>query len=271
MNYKTNRHLIAFALSAILYGVAIGSILGFEVKSENTSITKIENFQTVKIALINKAPIQENFKTQQPLEEKIIEPTPKKIEPIIEKKLSQAIIEKPIEKPIEKKTEPKIEPKIEQIAQIIKNEPKQEIKQIVKTEQQPQKEVQITQKIEPKEKPVVAVKPSIEQPQKIVKIEPNNEELKNKKRAYFQLVKNTIEKHKYYPQNALRRGIECDIKVKFIISQMGQLVSLELIEGNRIFHESVKEAIQSSFPLLPPKNLLAENEVVSLVISYTIN
>jgi len=52
---------------------------------------------------------------------------------------------------------------------------------------------------------------------------------------------------------------------------MGEFLSLEMIEGNKIFHNSVKEAIEKSFPILPPKNILKGNEVLSLVISYTIN
>lgn len=259
---KNNRHLLAFVITTMIYGVAIASILGINPKEKLLNEQKQPQFQSVKIAFINETP-QNNTKKplhkQQNIEkepEKIIEKTTEKIKPEVEK-----VVEKKQEKPIENKIAQTV-----QIPQIVQ---KQEIKQII--------EPQIVAKTQPIAQPKIEEKTQIIAKQivapipKILKHEPNNEEIKNKKREYFTLVKNTIEKHKYYPQNALRRGIECDIKVKFIISSLGQLVSLELIEGNKIFHTSVKEAIENSFPLLPPKNILADNEVVNLVISYTIN
>lgn len=261
-----NRHLTALVISTMIYGVAIASILGFDTKNQPINKVNDEQTKSIKIALFREnQPIQptkttkkEDISQKQP-EEKIIKKESKVIEKVVEKL--------PIE-PIKKEIQPQIkpEPKIEKIVEkpiekIVKNPAIEEKVVTVKPVTQPtiaQKTLLVNQ----------TVQTSIP---KIVKNEQNSQEILNKKKQYFQLIKDEIEKHKYYPPNALRRGIECDIKVKFIVSSMGQLVSLELIEGNKIFHNSVKEAIENSFPLMPPKNILSENEVLNLVISYTIN
>ncbi|MBI3873544.1 MAG: TonB family protein, partial [Arcobacter sp.] len=98
----------------------------------------------------------------------------------------------------------------------------------------------------------------------------NNTDEINKKNRYFSLLKQAIDSHKYYPQNALRRAIEADVEVKFIISSSGELISILAINGNKVFQASVKEAIESTFPFAPPKNLLNENTTLALVISYKI-
>lgn len=252
---KNNRHLIAFIVTTMVYGVAIGSIIGFDTQ-EKVQVQLKEPAQTVKIAVFRENTTQNTQEKITPKESKIIEKkeiVEKKIEPKIVEKVEK-IIEKPLEKIVEEK--PKIiEHKVEKVV---------EVKQTF-APPQPHKEPL------PQPTPVVKQQVSQQEIPKIVKSEINTQEIQNKKREYFSLVKNMIDKNKYYPQNALRRGIECDIKVKFTISSMGEFLSLEMIEGNKIFHNSVKEAIEKSFPLLPPKNILKGNEVLSLVISYTIN
>jgi len=185
--------------------------------------------------------------------------------PIIEKE-AEKIIEKPVEKPVEKIAEKIIEKPIVQPTKRVEIEPQIHQKVDVSTNIVTTKQTLPTTEVKSTQKQTIETPPH-----KIVKSEQNTQEIQNKKREYFALVKNTIDKYKYYPQNALRRGIECEMKVKFTISSMGELLSFEMIEGNKMFHNSVKEAIEKSFPLLPPKNILAENEVLSLVISYAIN
>lgn len=95
-------------------------------------------------------------------------------------------------------------------------------------------------------------------------------ETSQKRDNYFNQIKNTIEKHKYYPQNALKRGIESDMLVKFTISSAGELIFVEILSGNKIFQIPLIEAIKSTFPLMPPKNVLNENTTLTLMVSYKI-
>ena len=98
----------------------------------------------------------------------------------------------------------------------------------------------------------------------------NNQEMISKRNAYFTLIKQTIEKQKYYPKNALRRGIESDMVVKFTITPFGDLVNVSIVDGNRAFESSLIEAIEATFPLTPPKNILHSNTTLTLMVSYKI-
>ncbi len=265
MNNKT-RHLVAFIVTTMVYGVVITSILGFDGKNQVPNQVEVSETRSIKIALLRENNTIECIQPTKPTkkepisQEKPIQPKEKiiKKEPKIIEKIAEKIEPTPLKKELqpEMKPEPKIEKTVEKtiekpIARIVKNTENEE--KIVPVKQTTQST--ITQKTIPI----------------ITETEINSQTIQNKKKQYFQLIKEEIKKHKYYPPNALKRGIECDIKVKFIVSPAGQLVSLESIEGNKIFHNSVKEAIEKSFPLLPPENILSENEVLSLVISYTIN
>lgn len=259
-----NRYSKSFLLSFGLYFVIFLALL-FSSQVVVLNNKTVDN--SLKVAIYT----EEQVSLEPPMEKKevvikkqqIIEPTIKP-EPKVEKPIEK-IVEKPIEKQVEKIVERVVEKPIEQVKRVeveTKIPQKSEVNNQLLVSKQP---LPITQTV------TIQKQATEKTPPKVVTTEINTQETLAKKKQYFTLVKNTIEKYKYYPQNALRRGIECDMKVKFTISSMGQLVSLELIEGNKIFHNSVKDAIEKSFPLLPPKNLLSENEVLSLVISYTIN
>ena len=67
---------------------------------------------------------------------------------------------------------------------------------------------------------------------------------------------------------AIKRGIEGIVKIKFMISKDGELLSFNIIEGKRVFKKSISKAVKNSFPLTPPKNLLTKNTSLSLMINY---
>ncbi|MCI0500173.1 MAG: energy transducer TonB [Epsilonproteobacteria bacterium] len=261
MNRYTKSFLFSFGLYFFIFVALV-------VSSKSIILNdKIAN-NSVQIALYTPQIITQEPKLQQKRiikdEQKFIKSeikTEQKIEKQIEK-IIQPQIEKLIEKPIEKIVEKPIEQITKKVDVETKVQQKSDIDNHPVVTKQPLPIIQ-----------TVAIQKQVSESisQKIVINESHLQETLTKKKQYFALIKNTIEKHKYYPHNALKRGIECDIKVKFIISPMGQLLSLELIEGNKIFHNSAKEAIEKSFPLLPPKNILSENETLSLTISYTIN
>ncbi len=256
-----NRYTHSFLLSFGLYFFIFIALL---FSSQNILLNNKTIDNSIKIAIYTEGKVSSKPQIEQKeilTQKKQTKQPEMKVEPKIEKP-----IEKIVEKPVEKIVEKVVEKPIEQITKKVEVETKVQQKSDIDNHPVVTKQpLPITQTVTIQKQ----VSESISQ--KVVINESNMQETLAKKKQYFALVKNTIEKYKYYPQNALRRGIECDMKVKFTISSVGQLVSLELIEGNKIFHNSVKEAIEKSFPLLPPKNILSENEVLSLVISYTIN
>ena len=184
---------------------------------------------------------QEQIKSNQEVRFTIIQESIHKAKQKKETKLIQKVIKK--SKPIEKK---------KTIDKVVKKETVKKIKH--KT-----KENSVTKKQIKKNKYI--------QENKI-----NHEErLKKRKHTqnkYYTKIKNTINQNKSYPKIAVKRGIEGVVKIKFTISKNGELVSFKILEGKRVFKKSIIKAIQNSFPIPPPKNLLSSNKSLSLMIDY---
>lgn len=161
----------------------------------------------------------------------------------IEKKVVKKLIkkDKPKEK-IVKKIEPKrLEKKTER--KVVKKEP-------IKQNLTPQK---TTSKTILKDKNIEAKK---------------IKEIQNK---YFATISETINKNKSYPRRAVLRNLQDDIKVEFTISQKGELLSCNILEGKKIFHNSAQKAIEKSFPLTPPKGILNSDTKLKLTLAYKLN
>jgi len=56
--------------------------------------------------------------------------------------------------------------------------------------------------------------------------------------------------------------------VHFVVSPQGELVSLEIVNGKKIFYKAVKKAITKSFPLVPPNGIFKENIEFNLPIEF---
>jgi protein TonB len=186
-------------------------------------------------------------KSEQVVKFTIIQESKPKQEPI------KKVVKKEIPKKVEKKTIKKIVKKIE----------KKVKKEIVKKE--------IIKKVHKVVKEVVVKKQIKKNKSSLIK-EKNNLDEKNKRKhnqkIYYTKIKELINKNKYYPKVAARRGIEGFVKINFTISQYGELVSFKMLEGKRIFKKSIQEAVINSFPLKPPKGLLTSNTQLSLKIAY---
>ncbi len=89
-----------------------------------------------------------------------------------------------------------------------------------------------------------------------------------KQKAYYSQIKEVLNQNKIYPKSALRRGIEGKVKVKFILSKEGTLLSYTILKGKSIFKNSVIQTIQTSFPLIPPNNIFTKNIDLDLILDY---
>ena len=89
-----------------------------------------------------------------------------------------------------------------------------------------------------------------------------------KQHKYYSQIKQTIDKNKSYPQVAVRRGIQGEVKIQFTISKDGELLSYKILDGQKIFFKSISEAIQNSFPLTPPNDIFTSNLDLKLTLHY---
>ena len=177
------------------------------------------------------------------LPKKPVEPVVQEPEPKVEE--IPKIEEKPAPKPLKVKKKPapkKVEPPKEQIVQApIVNET-------------------VVQKEEPQE---LTHEKSVEK-----KVEQDS--LHVKQERYFSELKNRIDANKTYPRFARERNIEGHVLVEFTISPEGKLLSYTIVEGKQVFHKSVQEAIQKSFPFPMNESLFASNLTVTLTIGYSL-
>jgi len=172
-----------------------------------------------------------------------------------------------IEKELEEET---LVEEVSEVAEEVIEELKEEIIEEVVVEK-----IEEVQKVEAVKKTVV--KPPIKKIVKKVLPEVpqiNTQEIQRKnllKKRYFNDIKTRINKNKSYPKRAIRRGVQGDTKVKFILSSKGELLSFKILEGKKIFNGSVQKAIKNSFPFLAPQDLFSEDIILTLTIKYTLN
>ena len=231
-----NRYFIAFLVTTFLYIALIGGYLYSIEKNKSLKSTLIKSEQRVSFTVI--AQQKQNTK--------------------------QKSIAKPITKPITKHKPKAIEkPKKKKILKKKKLKPK---KKIVKRK---------FKKINPKKKPVKKSKKiqktKIKQHRSTSKKNIDNKQIKKReilKNKYFQKIKQIINRNKFYPKMALRREIEGEVKVSFIISPKGELISYHIIKGKKVFYKSALKALKNSFPIHPPLNIITKNTKLSIKLKY---
>ena len=231
-----NRYTHSFSITSVLYALIFIFVFinakSFNIdKTKEENILKIQTITETKIATIQKIQphkIQQKIAKPEPIKQEIVQPMIAK--PIIEtpKPLKQEVVE---EKPI-----------------ITQNIPKEVAKQQV-VEQ-------------PKQTPIVAAPKIVEHKQEI---KVDNTPIKQQ---FFAKLKEKINSNKSYPQNARRRGIEGVVEVKFEILSSGQVGTISILSGNQIFFQSIKDAIESSFPMAIPTQIKDNLGFVTLRLEY---
>ena len=227
-----NRYFIAFLVTTFLYIALIGGYLYSIEKNKSLKSTLKKSEQRVSFTVITQQ--KQNTKPKS-IAKPITKPKPK-------------AIEKPKKKKILKKK--KLKPK----------------KKIVKRK---------FKKINPKKKPVKKSKKiqktKIKQHRSTSKKNIDNKQIKKReilKNKYFQKIRQIINRNKFYPKRALRREIEGEVKVSFIISPKGELISYHIIKGKKVFYKSALKALKTSFPLQPPLNIITKNTKLSIKLKY---
>ena len=264
-----NRYIVSFLLTTFVYLGGIASYIVY-LKDTKPKQSAAKSSQRVKFTLISKKPPQKASKKvvkQKTQPKKVIKPKPKKI---IKKKKIVKPKPKPKPKKIIKKKVIK-KKKIIKPKKIIKKKKIVKLKPIVKKIIKKKVIKKPIEKIKPKKEQIFIPKPQVKKVQSKSKIGVNHEDNKQKelkKQQYFTLIKQKINDNKKYPKKAVRRGIQGIVKVQFIVSKDGKLLSINILEGKKVFYKSIKRAIRDSFPINPPKDIFIKQFNVTLKIVY---
>lgn len=251
-----SRFFYTLAVSIAIYSILI--------------VTLFNNFNSTKKDISN------NYKKDEQIITLIKET--KKIEQNLKniKKQNKIVKEIKKEKNIVKKSKIKQDKIVKEIKieKKIQKEEKVEKKQILKIATQPKVNIkEVEQKLIQNVSKHNSIKSTNVQlfKQKIITNKTaNSEKLNLQKNKYYVKIKDTINQNKQYPRIAKRVGIEGAVKIDFVLSSTGDLLSYEIIEGGDIFKRSVVEAIENSFPLETPKGLFKNKLYFTINIEYNL-
>jgi len=292
------RYRMAFLLSLLVFIILWAVYLHFP---EVSAKPKEKKKQIIKIALLSPA-VPKKVITKKVVPKKIIKKKViqkkvvkiKKIQPkkivkknVIKKKLlkrkiihkkiihKKIIKRKIIQKRVIKKTiipqPPIVEPIIEPIQQPI-------IEPIIEVIEQPlpiAPPVYVTPKraTKPKVEITQIETPQIEEPAFKASSEPQPK-VKNDqyRKAFLRDIRANIIANKKYPKLAKRRHIEGSVKVRFDITQSGEVTNIRFINGKRIFQKSIRRTLERTFPVSIPNRVRAELPIndVSVVLHFNI-
>ncbi len=90
-------------------------------------------------------------------------------------------------------------------------------------------------------------------------------------RDYLEMVRNTIQRHKQYPQRARSRQVEGRVTLQFVIHPDGTLQNATVIKSSRheVLDEAALQALQRSAPFQPPPQRFFKGPVpVQITIAF---
>jgi len=153
---------------------------------------------------------------------------------------------------------PEVLPPVEEVIEEVVEEPKEEEIKVEKPVLIPV----VAKKVLPKVKKTKPVKKS--KKKKIKKTK--KKKIKKKKQAkrktsspqgkvnpakvnlFYKKIRVKMDKHKFYPKIAKRRGMQGTVKVSFTILPSGKVSRITLV-GPKVFQKSARKAVESVFPL----------------------
>ena len=98
----------------------------------------------------------------------------------------------------------------------------------------------------------------------------SKEALHVKQKEYLENLKRRINEHKTYPKIAQNSHIEGKVMIEFTISPRGELLSLVILEGKKIFHKATEDAVQKSFPFPLNEDLFTSVMTFQIELSYSL-
>ncbi len=254
MSHHTTKNIII----ALLCSVALHSMIAFAPRhNEHALINNNLGTSQFKLTLARQTP--EATSVLAPLKN---EETKQQIDKIPESQKPPREVKKPVEYLISKSASPnKATPSTEVKKEVAQSSPakKQEAEEIA--EQQPSPTVGPSEPL--------TIGNRSEGPDSSTELPAESMDSNLMKGWQSDLVQR-INRQKRYPRQALRRGIEGDVKVKAMIHPDGTLATAEILSGNKQFKASSLQAISRALPF-PPPVAVSTPITVSFIIHYTIN
>ena len=241
------RHFTAYAITTVVYLLVVAFVYYIQsehfVSSEKPkeSVMKMSLSQFVPEVVVPPEPIVKE--TEEPVVEEAVKEPEVEPKPVVEKEVVQEVLPKPIvekvtpkvvEKPVKKKPIPK------------KVEKKKIKKKIKKTKKKKRKHKKTSQKHASKQQ---------------------HHSTKAEKNKFWNALRRKIDKHKFYPRIAKKRGMEGVVKVKFTVLANGHVGNI-LVDGPKVFHHSAKNAVKSAFPLNVKNIPIALPASINITLRY---
>jgi len=86
--------------------------------------------------------------------------------------------------------------------------------------------------------------------------------IKQQRDLYFSHLIGHIEKYKFYPGSARRRGITGKVSVSFHLTNDGDITGLKIVSQHRVLKLAAAQALESALPMpLPEKGVLNSREI----------
>jgi len=272
------RYSFSFLISSIIFSLIGFSFLLFPQKLEPKKQIQKE---VIKIAIITPLIKKKNdIKKAEPIAVKqpvVIPPIPlptkvqKKRKPkkITKKRKIKKIVKK--RKVIKKRKHKKIRKRVVKkrvVRKTIKKRipPKREVVQFYEPTPQEIIPQEITLPIQPVLKNIVPQRTVSPSPRVSSTIDKSKE-----RKAFLNQIRSKIIANKKYPKIALRRHIQGSVTVKFDINRMGNVNNIRFLNGKTILQKSVKNAIESSFPIDIPHNLKSELPITNISVKIHFN
>jgi len=234
------RHFTAYTITAVAYLLVIAFI--YYTQSHHFVSSQKPKESVIKMSLSQFVP--EVVTPPEPKVEKVLEPIVEP-EPVVEKEpeVKKEVIPEPVVEKITPKTVQKVEKK-----KPVKKEKK-------KTRKKPIKKKVSKKKTSQK-------KTSQRQASK-----QQNHSSKAERNKFWNALRRKIDSHKFYPRIAKKRGMEGIVKVKFTILANGNVGHIT-VQGPKIFHNSAKNAVKSTFPISVKKAPIALPASINITLRY---
>jgi len=91
------------------------------------------------------------------------------------------------------------------------------------------------------------------------------------KKIFLNHIRERIISNKKYPKLALRRHIEGATKVRFDITLNGTVTNIRFISGRSIFHKSIRNTLNRTFPITIPSNMQGKLPIYDVTVTLHFN
>ena len=234
------RHFTAYMITAIVYLSVVIAIYYSQTHKFASSKETQENVIHMALSSFVPKPVEPE-KIVEEIVEEIVEPIEEKKEEVV----SEPVVQKVMPKPIIKK-------------------PKKEIKKIVKPKPVKKAKKKTRKKKKTVHKKVVDKKVSRQQASSR-----QSKSTPAQRNKFWSALRTKIDRHKFYPRIAKKRGMEGMVKVKFTILANGKVGNI-IVKGSKIFHNSAKNAVKSAFPISVKKAPITLPTSINITLHYQI-